>query len=784
MYRFMNALFVLGAAGLSLGCSPSPMRNATAPVAATLEDYQSAERFLAPNVDPLVTDRILSQYWQEGDRLVYRKSVSSGSEILIVDSLTGLKTTVFDPINLANAIGEITGETPDSADLSLSALEVSKDLGVFNFSYEGDDYQLETADFSLQKLQEAKPDEFLSPDRTRAAFIRDHNLWLRDTSDDTLTQLTFDGVQDYGYATNNAGWLRDDGPVLLWSPDSQKIATFRHDSRNVGEMYLVTTEVGHPTLDAWKYPLPGDESIFMIERVVIHVSDEPRLVTMNMPPDPHRSSTADHVAGRGGVFLDVEWSFDGNVLAFVSSSRDHKSATLRLADPYTGDVRTVYKESVASYYESGYRSQNWRVLHDRDEFIWYSEKDNWGHLYLHDLNTGALKRQLTSGNWPVLEVQQVDEDSGTLYFTAAGKGNGDPYYHYLYSLDLAGGDPSLLTPESAHHQIDWSDSAEYFVDTFSTPATPPVSVIRDRSGEVILELEKADASGLVDMGWQAPESFAVKARDQQTDLYGLLYRPSHFNPDRSYPILNYLYPGPQSGSVGSRAFQPARRDKQAVAELGFIVVEVDAMGTPGRSKSFHDAYYGNMGDNGLPDQVSTIRQLAADRPWMDIERVGIWGHSGGGFASTRAILSYPDFYKVAVSSAGNHDNRNYEDDWGEKWQGLLETYPDPISGSANVLPGPRTSYDNQANQLLAENLKGKLLLAHGLLDDNVPPSNTLLVVQALIEANKDFDLLLLPSARHGFGNSGYFMKKRWDYFVEHLQGVEPSLEFQFADNIN
>ena len=224
-----------------------------------------------------------------------------------------------------------------------------------------------------------------------------------------------------------------------------------------------------------------------------------------------------------------------------------------------------------------------------------------------------------------------------------------------------------------------------------------------------------------------------------------------------------------------------------MAELGFIVVEVDAMGTPGRSKSFHDVYYGYMGDNGLPDQITTIRQLAAERPWMDLDRVGIWGHSGGGFASTGAVLRYPEFYKVAVSGAGNHDNRNYEDDWGEKWQGLLETFPesDPVAeGEDDGNSAPRTNYENQANQLLAENLQGKLLLAHGMLDDNVHPSNTLLVVQALIEAEKDFDLVVFPEARHGFGNGRYFMKKRWDYFVEHLLGVEPAADFRFGDNVN
>jgi dipeptidyl aminopeptidase/acylaminoacyl peptidase len=294
-------------------------------------------------------------------------------------------------------------------------------------------------------------------------------------------------------------------------------------------------------------------------------------------------------------------------------------------------------------------------------------------------------------------------------------------------------------------------------------------------------------SPLVDSGWVPAEQIVVKARDQLTDIYGLLYKPSNFDPRHSYPILNYLYPGPQSGSVGSRSFVTARGDKQAIAELGFIVVEVDAMGTPGRAKDFHDAYYGNMGDNGLPDQIAALRELAADRPYMDIDRVGIWGHSGGGYASTAGILRYPDFFKVAVSGAGNHDNRNYEDDWGEKWQGLLETFPEtspetqPRSNEADS-QALRTNYDNQANQLLAENLEGKLLLAHGMMDTNVHPSNTLLVVDALIDAEKDFDLLVLPNAGHGFGNRRYFMKKRWDYFVRYLAKMEP-LSYRFADNI-
>lgn len=753
-------------------------------VGGTLSDYQRAEQFLSQNTNPLVAGRILSQYWQSDNRLVYRRSTSSGSEIVLADPTTGQTAELFDADLLSTALATYSDSEIDAEDLVLSAIELTADSQAFEFNFSSRRYRYDPSENALLQFAGDPDDEYLSPDGSKAIFIQDHNLWLRNTSNNELTQLTFDGVENYGYGTNNAGWLRDDGPVLLWSPDSSKIASFRHDGREVGEMYLYNTQVGHSELDAWKYPLPGDDHIFMIERMVIHLQPTPRLVMLDMPPDDHRSSTADHVAGRGGRFLDVEWSADSQTLAFLSSSRDHKSATLRLADPDTGAVRDVFNETVATYFESGSSDANWRVLHDRDEFIWFSEQDNWGHLYLHDLQSGELKQQLTSGNWVVLDVEKIDLEAEQIYFIAGGREATDPYFRHLYRVNLDGSSLTLLTPEPANHGISWAESGEYFTDVYSTPSTAPIAVVRNKHGDRVMELATADISALEATGWVPPEQFAVKARDQQTDLYGLLYKPSNFDESASYPVLNYLYPGPQSGSVGSRSFLSARRDKQALAELGFVVVEVDAMGTPGRSKSFHDAYYGNMGDNGLPDQIATIRQLASTRPWMDIDRVGIWGHSGGGFASTAGLLRYPEFYKVAVSGAGNHDNRNYEDDWGEKWQGLLEVYPESNIGTASTIStGSRTSYDNQANQLLAENLQGKLLLAHGLLDDNVPPTNTFLVVQALIEAEKDFDLLVFPEARHGFGNSRYFMKRRWDYFVEHLIGIDPPANFRFSENI-
>jgi dipeptidyl aminopeptidase/acylaminoacyl peptidase len=325
----------------------------------------------------------------------------------------------------------------------------------------------------------------------------------------------------------------------------------------------------------------------------------------------------------------------------------------------------------------------------------------------------------------------------------------------------------LLTPEDGDHDVSFSASGRFFVDSYSKPDVPPVAQLRDADGKLILALEKGDVTRLVAAGWQPPLPITVKARDGVTDLYGLMYKPTNLDPSKKYPIVNHIYPGPQTGSVGGRTFNAARGDAQALAELGFVVVEIDGMGTPWRSKKFHEAYYGNMGDNTLPDQVAGMKELAARYPWIDIDRAGIYGHSGGGYATADAMFRYPDFFKVGISEAGNHDNRVYEDDWAEKWQGLLENKADGTS-----------TYDNQANQLQAKNLKGRLLLAHGTMDNNVPPNNTLLVVNELIKANKDFDLLMLPNRGHGFGNESYMVRRRWDYFVKYLLGAEPPREYR------
>ena len=640
---------------------------------------------------------------------------------------------------------------------------------------------------TLEIIEEELPDEtrpsvnyleITSPNKKKSIYIKNYNLWIRDLTTKKTKQLTFNGYKDYGYATNNAGWIKNDRPVLKWSNDSKTITTFRQDSRKVGEMYLTTTNVGHPNLQKWKYALPGDENIFEIERIFINV-ESGKISKFKMGRDFQRSTTTDHIAGWDGTLLDANFSKDGKKLAFISSSRDHKEAHLQIADVNTGNIKSVYKEVSKTYFESGVSGENWRVLFNSNEFLWYSEKDNWGHLYLHDLSNGNLKNRITSGEWLVRDVLHVDESTREIFFTGGGKEKGNPYHIYLYKVNFDGSGLVCLTPEKGTHRINASDDWKYFTTTFSTTENSPVTLLKNRNGETLKEINRVDISELLENNWQQPIEFSVKARDNETDVYGLLYLPSFYNENHNYPVLNYIYPGPQSGSIGNYGFSVARRDFQALAELGFIVIGVDAMGTPGRSKSFHDAYYGNMGDNGLPDNIKAIKDLSKIYKGMDTERVGIWGHSGGGFASTRAILEYPEFYDVAVSSSGNHDNRNYEADWGEKWQGLLEYTDENIDDGDTNYDFKQTNYDNQANQLLAKNLKGKLMLAHGNLDDNVPPYSTLLVVDALIKENKDFDLIIFPNKRHGYGDmNNYFTRKKWDYFVKHLKGIEPPKEFE------
>lgn len=766
----MNKL-ILTAIPLACALSVSAQQNTL-----TAKDYQRAESRLSYGTEPYVDHGTVRPEWLPEGKFWYRSLTATGSEFILVDPAKKSRSAAFDQPKLAASLSTATGNKYPPEMLPFNSFSFSADDKAIIFRVDGQQWKCDLSTYACTK-DDSKPAgrgstggggrrrggslEVLSPDGSKAAYIKDWNLWVRDVASGKSMQLTTDGIKDYGYATDNAGWTSSDGAVLRWSPDSKKIATFKDDQREVGNMYLVTTNVGHPALKEWKYPLPGDKVIPMIERVIIDV-DNPKVIKLQVPADPHRASLSDDISS-SGTFDDVDWNDDATQLAFVSTSRDHKIEKFRIADAATGAVREVFEETVPTQYESGWGSINWRYLAKTNEIIWFSERDNWGHLYLYDAATGKVKNQVTNGDFAVTRMIKIDEKRRTIYFIADGTDKKNPYFSHFFKVGFDGKHLTDLTPEEGNHTVSLSPDETYFVDSYSQPNVPPVTVVRDMNGKLLVTLEKEDVSRLEATGWHAPIPFSVKAHDGKTDVYGLLFTPPNADPNKKYPIIDYIYPGPQGGSVGSWSFSASRGDCQALTELGFVVVEIEGTSNPLRSKSYHDMSYGNMADNTLPDQVAGIRQLAQKYAYIDTTRVGIWGHSGGGFATACAMFRFPDFFKVGISESGNHDNRNYEDDWGERYDGLVTN----------------SNYEAQANEIYAKNLKGKLMLAHGLMDNNVPPQNTLLVVEALEKANKDYDLVVFPNSAHGYGQySTYMMRRRWDYFVKYLLGAEPPKEYQ------
>lgn len=704
---------------------------------------------------------------RDSTRFWYRVPTARGAEFIVVDPVRSSRRPLFDNGRLAAALS-VAGDTSFAPNqLPFRRFEFVRDESAIAFRVGKTRFECELATYRCAKVDTlaATPSwAVVSPDRKWEATSRRHDIWIRRTDPgarDSI-RLTTDGEADFGYGLGAPETVMADPdqrqPSLVWSPDSKKIAVLKIDERGVRKYPVYSSTGTSPKLFQYPVAIPSDTIVPTYEIHVLGVEARTNVTVQGAKPILN-------VFGWTGDDA-VQWSPTSSRIYFIDAKRANQGVRLLWADAVTGASRPILADSGRTFIENanGVATGNWRVVNDQ-EVLWWSERDGWGHFYRYDLS-GRLLNQITSGPWLADRIKYVDAGARQLYFAALGRDSANPYYAHLMRIGLDGSGLIDLTPESGHHVTSVVPTGRYFVDIESRPDQPPVTSVRLAiDGRKTLSLEQADPSEMLALGWTPPIPFRVKARDGVTDLYGFLYVPSNLDTTRKYPVVNHVYPGPQVGTILSYGYNTSG-EQRGLAELGFVVVQVNALGTPGRSKAFHDAYYGNMGDNGIPDQIAAIQQLAGRYRFMDLDRVGVYGHSGGGFASTDAILRYADFYKVAVSGSGNHDNRTYRYDWGEKYQGPYRR--DSATGKDN--------FESQANYLLAGNLKGHLLLMHGDMDTNVHPAMTLRLVDALIKAGKDFDMLIVPDAPHGL--PVYTIKKRWDYFVRWLMGAEPPRDYR------
>jgi dipeptidyl aminopeptidase/acylaminoacyl peptidase len=580
---------------------------------------------------------------------------------------------------------------------------------------------------------EKTADPVPSPDGKWTAFIKNQNVYVREVATGQEKALTIDGTLSNYYSA-----------FITWSPDSKKVASCR--IRPVEKRYVYYVESSpedqlQPKLHKQEYAKPGDELMFKVP-VIAEVETGRTVIP------------ATDLFAQQYELYGPTWDADSRAVTFEYNQRGHKVYRVLELSAETGQVRTLVEETSDKYvnYPRHFRYD----LKDGQHLIWMSERDNWNHLYLYDRATAQPVRQITKGEWYVREVQRVDEEKNQIYFSANGMQPGeDPYLIRYYRINMDGTGLTCLTPAEGMHEAAFSANMKYLVDTYSTIDQAPVAVLRDASGQAVMELEKADISQLLAKGWKAPEVFVAKGRDGVTDMWGLIYRPTHFDPSKQYPVIEYIYQGPGDQYV-PKAFKPYNWYMTSLAELGFVVVMVDGMGTSFRSRTFENICYQNLQDAGLPDHIAWIKAAAQKYPYMDIDRVGIFGCSAGGQESTNALLLHPEFYKCAYSACGCHDNRMDKIWWNELWMG----YP---VGDA---------YKQASNVENAHLLQHPLMLVVGEMDDNVDPASTMQVVNALIKANKDFELVVIPGAHHTMGED-FGEHKRYDFFVKHLLGVNP-----------
>lgn len=784
-------------------------------------DFSKVERVAPYRLGKLVLNSAVDAHFVDDNRFWYVRDVWCNEEtaaageganslplrgkvFVLVDTATGEQKPAFDHDRLAQALSarlrnrkpprgssdssDAENSEPDTSAAAPTAITAETlpfdefefvDHGhAIAFVVDGTRWQCSLETCTLRRDTNrvaARPYELVSPDGRLAAFVRGNNLWVRSLVEGWERQLTQDGRRDYGYATRPDFYGRKTvdelagrrgKPAALWSPDSTRLLTHHLDQRKVRRLPVMQYVPDGPRdpapakMHTVHYPLPGDEELPTVTHHILGIDGSRVDVAMD------RIEIYNTDAPISPFWENAWWGKEGKSVYLIRPTRGCKSLQFWSIDGRTGEARQVLEETGDQFYDLDMRADNQvqpdvRVIESVGRFVWTSQKDGWYHLSLRDLQTGELRQKLTSGDWVVRELLGVDAAGEWVYFLGSGReADRDAYLRHLYRVRLDGSDLQLLTPEDADHAVTLSPDLTCFVDTYSRIDLPPVSVLRKVDGTLVAVLEEADVGRLLAAGYQVPQPFTVKAADGETDLHGVLIAPPGLTPGQKVPLVEYEYGGPQT-SLAPKRFTVGREwdacvYAQMLVQLGFAAMIVDGRGTPGRSKAFHHAK-SRLGDAaGLADHVAAIDQLATQYDFIDRDRVGIYGFSGGGYGSARALMTWPEVYKVAVSCCGDHDNRLYDATWWDRYMGDWSA-----ADAVNEAPA-------QDNQALAANLEGHLLLMHGDVDDNVHPALTMRLVDALIGADKDFDMLLLPNRGHALARDRYVMKRTLDYFRKHL----------------
>ncbi len=725
----------------------------------TPADYERAARLSELTRNKVFKTRVSPNWLADNRRFWYRNDLAGGAkEYILVDAEKGTRGPAFDHGRLAAALAQTSAKEHKATHLAIDRLGFSEE-GWLRFTADGKRWKCKLEDYRLAEddSKEALPPtppaqekpgrkprrpfgfaqfaRLESPDGQWAAFFKENNVFLRDRKTSEEHQLSRDGTADDAYSGQ-----------VHWSPDSKKLIAVRTRKGDDRKVYLIESSPRdqlQPKLHSYDYRKPGDA----IPQPKPHLFD----VTSRT-----EIPVSDELFSTPWSIQEYRWSPDSKRFTFLYNQRGHQALRIVEVDAETGDARVIIDETSRTFIDYAHKT----FTHNLDktgEIIWMSERDGWNHLYLYDAETGQVKNQITKGEWLVRGVDRVDEEKRQVWFQAGGiRPEQDPYYLHFCRVNFDGSGLVMLTEGDGTHDVQFSPDRRCIIDTYSRVDSPPVTELRRvEDGKLVCELERADWSELLSAGWRPPERFVAKGRDGKTDIFGVIFRPTNFDSAKKYPVIEQIYAGPQ-GSFVPKSFRSFYAP-QAMAELGFILVQIDGMGTSNRSKAFHDVCCKNLADSGFPDRILWLKAAAEKYPCMDLSRVGVYGGSAGGQSATAAVLNHADFYKVAVSDCGCHDNRMDKVWWNELWMGW------PV--------GPH--YAEQSNVTNAHKLKGKLLLIVGELDRNVDPASTMQVANALVRAGKDFDLLVVPGAGHGSAESPYGRRRRMDFFVRHLLAVEP-----------